>query len=269
LIVELEQAKRRHLGPHVTSKFLEPLKRIVGEREPAFVEHEGQRLPPRALRFCGEEFKDDAYYLKSARQEAARLVQHAGLTPKSRVLDIGCGPGRLAIGILAELGGVVHYTGLDVHQPSVEWCQANLSPEHANFEFIRVDVANERYNPNGQAIESETRLPVTDASADVINLYSVFSHMTQADVATYLAEFRRVLSPGGHVFLTAFVEENVPSYSVNPEGYREKWSGALHCVRFEKGFLERMFASAGFRVDDFEYGRETNGQSAYYLTLLA
>jgi SAM-dependent methyltransferase len=228
------------------------------------VSHAGLTLPPPSLRFCGEEFKDDAYFVKSARLEAQRLVQHAGLGSDRTVLDIGCGPGRLAIGILAELGGVARYTGVDVFRPAVEWCQRHLAPQHPNFRFIHVNDENERYNPKGKTKDS--RLPVADASVDVINLYSVFSHLTYGAIVNSLADMRRVISPKGHVFLTAFVEDDVPNYAINPPHYQEEWKGALHCVRFNREFFESMLTEAGFRVTGFVHGRETNGQSALYLS---
>ena len=229
------------------------------------VEYDGFVLPPRALRFCGQEFQDDAYYLKSARLEAARLSRHCGLAKDKRVLDVGCGPGRLAIGILAELGEVAEYLGLDVHRPSIEWCEKNIATRHPKFRFEHVDVENERYNPDGRAVRSDTRLPVASSSMDVANLYSVFSHMTYGDIVRYLGELRRVIAPAGRVFLTAFVEEDVPNYSINPPGYLEPWQGALHCVRFSRAFFDSMLDEQGFRVERFDHGRETNGQSAYYL----
>jgi SAM-dependent methyltransferase len=229
------------------------------------VQHAGRLLPPRGLRAGGEEFKDDAYYLKSARLEAARLVQKCGLTTASRVLDVGCGAGRLAVGILAELGGVASYTGIDVIRTTVDWCQRELQPTHSGLRFLHVDVQNERYNPAGDAIETETRLPLEDASADVINLYSVFSHMTYGDVVRYLHELRRVIAPSGKLFLTAFIETDVPNYSINPPGYREQWTGALHCVRFERGFFEDMLGEARLKLVELVHGRETNGQSALYI----
>jgi SAM-dependent methyltransferase len=231
----------------------------------ASVRHAGHLLPPRDIRAAGEEFKDDAYFLKSARLEAVRLVQKCGLTKTSRVLDVGCGAGRLAVGILAELGGVASYTGLDVIRTTVDWCQRELQPTHPGLRFVHVDVANDRYNPKGGAIEAETRLPVDDASADVINLYSVFSHMTYGDVASYMHELRRVVAPSGKIFLTAFIETDVPNYAINPPGYLDQWSGALHCVRFERGFFEDMLGEARLKLLELVHGRETNGQSALYI----
>jgi SAM-dependent methyltransferase len=229
------------------------------------VRHAGCLLPPRGIRAGGEEFKDDAYYLKSARLEAARLVQKCGLTKASRVLDVGCGAGRLAVGILAELGGVASYTGIDVIRTTVDWCQQELQPTHPGLRFIHLDVANERYNPSGAVIEAQTRLPVEDGSADVVNLYSVFSHMTYGDVVNYLHELRRVMAPTGRLFLTAFIESDVPNYAINPPGYREQWSGALHAVRFERGFFEDMLSEARLNLVELVHARETNGQSALYI----
>ena len=229
------------------------------------VSFEGFELPPPELRFCGDEFKDDAYYLKSARLEAQRLIRKCGLARTSRVLDIGCGPGRLAIGIQAELGAVQSYCGLDVHGPSIEWCTAHIARQNSRFRFQRLDVRSDRYNPNGRGTAGGTRLPLPSASCDVVNLYSVFSHMPYRDVVGYTAEIARALAPEGSVFLTAFVEEAVPNFEINPAGYRQKWIGPLHCVRFEKSFFENLLFENGLKVTSFEYGRETNGQSAFYL----
>ena len=91
--------------------------------------------------------------------------------------------------------------------------------------------------------------------------------MRSAGVGAYLEEFRRLLVPGGRVFLTAFVEPGVTDEEVNPQGYGElKWSGPLHCVRFGREFFEGMIRDRGFGVDAMEHGAETDGQSGFYLT---
>ncbi len=229
---------------------------------PDTVCHENVTLPARHLRFCGAEFRDDGRFLASAQAEADRLVDHFGLTTNSGVLDAGCGVGRLPIGILRRLGDIRHYRGVDVSRISIEWCQRHISRLHPGFQFFHINVRNLRYNPGGRAVDIGFQLPFEDQEFEIIYLYSVFSHMTKDDVRVYLKEFRRLLAPSGKVFLTAFVEEDVPDMSINPSGYRMRWTGPLHCVRYSRGLFETMLFEEGFGIDYFQYGSETGGQSA-------
>lgn len=229
------------------------------------VVQQGLLLPLGNRRLCGPEFQDDEYYLASAKAEDARLRKWCGLSAESRVLDIGCGYGRLAIGILAAGSPVADYQGFDVSEPCIDWCNRHFSRMDPHFHFTHIDVRNSRYHPAGKEIGAGYRLPLADASVTIINLYSVFSHMTGDHVRSYLEEFRRILAPKGMVFLTAFVEENVPDEVVNPEGYRMAWRGKLHCVRFSKSFFEGMLAANGLTIVKFDYETETDGQSGYYL----
>jgi len=231
---------------------------------PDHVTREGAVLPAAHLRFCGPEFKDDGYFLASARAEAERLVARCGLEAGGRVLDIGCGPGRLAIGLLDRGMELEEFRGIDAHRPSIAWCSRHLGRRHPAYRFEHVDVRNPRYNPAGAAADGAVRLPLADARYDVVYLYSVFSHMLPQGVRGYLAEIGRVLAPGGALFFTGFMEEGVPEVSENPEGYRQNWSGPLHCVRYDRAFLERMLAESGFTIARFDYGQETDGQSAVY-----
>ncbi len=229
---------------------------------PATTRHDGWLLPGKQLRLCGPEFWDEALFLSSGRTEAARLVQHFELGCHTRLLDVGCGVGRLAIGLMAEVGELEAYCGVDVSQRSVNWCSRHLTPAHPGFRFVHVDVKNERYNPAGAALHERFRFPFEDGSFDLINLFSVFSHMVTEDVASYLTEFHRLLSPDGGIFLTAFIEDDVPDMEENPPGYRDtEWSGALHCVRFNRAFFYELLARHGFEV----ISEENVGQTGLYL----
>jgi SAM-dependent methyltransferase len=223
---------------------------------------DGSTIPVRRLRFGGEHFARDEDFIRSAEREADRLVRDFGLAAESRLLDVGCGPGRLAVGILRRVGEIAVYRGVDVDSVAIRWCERHIARDHPSFRFELLDVANPRYNPRGGAA---ARLPFDDASFDVVYLYSVFSHMLDGDVRAYLREFGRLLAPGGRVFLTAFVEEGVAPVEENPPGYRRAWSGPLHCVRYDREYFERLVAEAGLRVERFVHGEETDGQSAVYL----
>jgi len=221
-------------------------------------------LPAAHLRFCGKNFKDDHNFFRSAEKEAERLAKICELNASSHVLDVGCGPGRLAIGILNYLGEVASYSGFDVDQRSIKWCERHIASNHPNFQFTHIDISNQRYNPEGRNINEAFKFAVGDQAFDIIYLYSVFSHMTEKDVRAYLKEFKRVLKPKGKLFVTGFFEVDVPSMSENPVHYRMDWSGPLHCVRYNKAYFESLLVENDFGIDRFDYETETDGQSAIY-----
>jgi SAM-dependent methyltransferase len=218
-------------------------------------------LPPVEIRMGGEHFRDDAAFVERAVRDVRILVEEAGLDERSRLLDWGCGAGRLAVGVKHVFGAVADYHGVDVQALLVDWAQENLADERTRF--TRVDLSNQRYNPRGRPVWT---IPGADASVDVFYAYSVFSHMQLDETAAYLREIARLLAPGARAVITAFVEDDVPEWSENPAGYGPlEWSGALHCVRFDRPAFERLVREAGLAVDAFEYGQETDGQSRYVL----
>lgn len=223
----------------------------------------GKIIPAKHLRFGGKNFADDTVFVHTGETEALRLKRECGLNTNSRLLEIGCGTGRLPIGITSAIGEIKLYCGVDVSEAALDWCARHI--ETPSMRFIRINARNARYNPAGQETENKLRLPFEAKSFDVIYLYSVFSHLTEEDVSEYLAEFARVLDSEGRVFLTAFTEENVPNYEENPADYKQEWKGALHCVRFEKKYFENLCRTHGLEIASCSYGTETDGQSAYVL----
>jgi ubiquinone/menaquinone biosynthesis C-methylase UbiE len=249
---------------------IQPLRRVLvdvyGELVPDHTVRGTAVLPAKHLRFGGKEFKNDDFFLSSAHSEAQRLVRHCGLGKASAVLDIGCGVGRLPIGILDKVGDIQSYRGIDIQSKSIQWCKLRIESSHPSFQFQLIDVRNRCYNPSGSPINGSFKLPFDAGSFDIIYLYSVFSHMMPDDVSIYLREFSRLLRPDGRVFLTAFLEEGVPDAMENPPDYKMKWNGPLHCVRYNNFFFTRLACEAKLQMSHFEYGQETDGQSAVYLS---
>ena len=223
-------------------------------------------LPPGKFRMGGKHFKNDDAFIRTAVRDVERLEKFAGLNENSRLLDWGCGAGRLAIGVREHFksGRIADYHGVDVQPELIDWASANLSGP--GFRFTCVDVTNERYNPDGQP---ERTIAADPGSVDVFYAYSVFSHMNDDDTPAYLALIGQVLSADGKAFITCFVEEGVPDWEENPEGYGPlEWKGRLHCTRFSRRHFEEHVAAAGMAVDRFVHGRETDGQSLYVLRRL-
>jgi SAM-dependent methyltransferase len=235
---------------------------------PEIVSFRGATLPAKHLRLGGPHFLSDEDFLASGEHEVERLTRHCGLTTRSALLDVGCGPGRLPTGILSALGEIACYRGVDVHEAMIRWCKQHISRTHPTFQFIHLDLYHPRYNRSGRTTLKESPLPFSPQSFDIIYLYSVFSHLPPQDLQASLRDFHRLLRLNGMLFFTAFVEDDVPDVTENPQGYgTQKWKGPLHCVRYACRFLEELLTREGFRIVRRERGHETDGQSAYYLCL--
>jgi ubiquinone/menaquinone biosynthesis C-methylase UbiE len=123
-----------------------------------------------------------------------RLVERIGIREGSRVLDVGCGTGRLTRFIADKVGGAGKVVGID---PLPE--RIAVAREHAPG--IPFDV--------GQA---EDLSAFADESFDVVCMSAVFHWF--ADKPKALAEARRVLRPGGRVGATTMPRELMGSGTV-------------------------------------------------------
>lgn len=128
----------------------------------------------------------------------------AGAAPSARVLDIGCGPGRMAEGLLDWLDADGRYTGFDPSATAIRAAEARLgSDERASF--LHADIFNSEYNPGGQASDTDFIFPVEDDSVDFAFATSVFTHMRIDGVRHYIDEAARCLAPGGSFLFTIFL----------------------------------------------------------------
>jgi SAM-dependent methyltransferase len=207
-------------------------------------------LPPRRLRFMGEE---DEAFVAVGDELAGSLEREAGLRADSRLLDIGCGYGRLAHALLRR-GFRGRYLGIDVLEPQVRWCAANLGRDRV--EFRRVDIRNERYNPTGRRGVEE--IDLGGERFDVVALFSVFTHMWPEDVTAYLRLVASALAPGGRALATFFLlddewcrleAEGAPGFRLplerTPFCRYASADGALHRVGYEIDWVLSAAREAG------------------------
>lgn len=160
------------------------------------VEHD---LPPLRLRDVGQ-----GDFRRIGEELAELLVRAGKLQPGDRVLDIGCGVGRVAIPLTRYLSGQGSYDGFDVVKRWIRWCRRNITPKHPNFRFAHADIHNSHYNRGGVPAV-EFRFPYTADSFDFAFATSVFTHLDIDAMRHYLAEAQRVLRPGGTLLATFFL----------------------------------------------------------------
>lgn len=129
-------------------------------------------------------------------------------------------------------------------------------------------MANELYNPAGTLDGRKLRVPVDDASVDIVYVNAVFTNMVPEHVEAYIGEIGRILRPQGRCFLTAFVEDDVPNFTVNPTGYVPyDCNEPLLVVRFSRRWLFSTFQQHRLQVEDFRYHASMfPKQSEIYLT---
>lgn len=115
---------------------------------------------------------------RSAESHAAHLLPH--LKPGLRVLDFGCGPGTITVGLAKSVEpGEVH--GIDLEESQIDLARAAAEAGgHDNVTFHVGDV---------------TDLPFEDDSFDAAHCHAVLMHVP--DTPAVLSEVKRVLKPGG------------------------------------------------------------------------
>ena len=167
--------------------------------------------PPRRL-----DFVDHSDFAATGDEFLAHFNELGGLQPSERVLDVGCGIGRMARPLAGYLSADGSYDGFDVNRDGVGWCRRRYR-RHANFRFQVADIFNARHNPHGAHRADEYRFPYADARFDFVLATSIFTHLLEADATHYLGECERVLAPAGRLFATFFLL-NVTSRALRADG---------------------------------------------------
>lgn len=145
-------------------------------------------LPPKELRtLVGSPEIDDFNLVGSGLVEFFK--DHCGLKPYEKVLEPGCGCGRVAQFLTKYLDNKGQYEGFYIVEKSIEWCQENITSKFPNFHFTHSDIQNTLYNPTGKI---KYRFPYPDRSFDFVFLPSVFTHMLPEDMEHYFSEIARV-----------------------------------------------------------------------------
>jgi SAM-dependent methyltransferase len=188
----------------------------------------------------------------------------AALAPTDRVLDIGCGIGRMARVLAGVLQPPGSYDGFDVVASGIDWCRAHYTHTPVPFRFQHADLYNTAYNPTGTQQPAEYRFPYADASFDLAVATSLFTHLLTDTADRYLAEAARVLAPGGRLFSTWFLLAGDQALAPPPPFQLEPAVGPIAiadpavpeaAVAFDEAWLRDRLAAHGFDLGTIERGR--------------
>lgn len=139
-------------------------------------------------------------------ERAMELLDHlAGLRKSDRILDVGCGLGRLAWPLSGRLRGRGSYDGFDTVAAYVDWCRGNLGLDPGRFRFHHADIRTTLYNPTAAVRAEDFVFPWPDRSFDLVIATSLFTHLLPPAARHYFGEIARTLDRRGRLFASFFI----------------------------------------------------------------
>lgn len=186
----------------------------------------------------------DRYLAERTRDSAdVRLLEDfmERLPAKAEVLDAGCGAG---IPISQMLSERFHVTGVDFSEAQINLARENVP--HATF-----------------LCEDMTRLAFPEDSFDGITSYYAIIHIPREEHQPLLANFHRMLKPGGLVLLCLGAEHLIDDVDENYLGTRMYWS------HFDSETYLKMLKECGFFITWSKIVTDETCEGAGHLFVLA
>jgi hypothetical protein len=193
------------------------------------------------------------------------------------VMDYGCGPGRLLVGLLSANICFRKYVGVDVGITDIQWLmetypastnstkllrtqQRKRKQQQQDTEFIRVNIKNERYNKHGQTLDTDS-LEIAETTVftpqlnkmltgtvDIMILRSVFSHMLAADIYHHLHALYPIFKAKTGIMVVSLFVNTKPSSPAETVVSQESIRRGNHIVLISKQVFENMLYETGYRI---------------------
>jgi SAM-dependent methyltransferase len=212
------------------------LRPLVWGAEDATAFLKGDLIPSRRLRSqVPGDFRDvGTEFLRYFRQ-------FGGLRPEDSVLELGCGPGRMALPLTGYLSERGRYVGVDTWDAAVIWCRRRITPRHRNFKFQTIGTDG--------AWSAGSRLSFEEGSFD----FAIVCSLARLDLDTYRAyvsEAGRLLRAGGALVANC--------YLLTPRGRSQKTGQIEHDpsrkIVLTKDDLGVLLSSAGLCIEEIYPG---------------
>lgn len=206
---------------------------------------------PGVLRILQTKDETRAYYNKIARiydllaEHSEQPMRDKGLEklaarPGERILEVGFGTGHMIVELARAVGPTGKVFGVDISDEMVALTNELLERQQLTD---RVEVAR------GDA-ES---LPLEDGSLDGIFTSFTFELFDTPEIPRVLAEWKRVLKPGGRLVIVAVTKEGEQGVITKAcEWTHKHFPNLLDC---RPVYARRAVEAAGFHVKESEIGR--------------
>jgi SAM-dependent methyltransferase len=204
------------------------------------------------------------------------LELYLDINSTSRLLDFGCGIGRVLLSILKHKLEVGRIAGFDILPQVISFCNDHIARAFPQATFELIEGRNAHYDryiaaagaiaPKSHALlQREYGSAFTGAYA-----FSVFTHVEMADFRSLLGLLSGLLQPGGTLFFTAFLLTPLSRQSIQQ---RTTWfplaetaaeadgdilignvADRLSFIAFDQALVERMVSDAGLEITHVERG---------------
>ncbi len=150
----------------------------------------------------------------------------SAVSPGARLLDAGCGSGKMAVP-LARAGYRV--VGMDL---------------------VREGLLEMKGKADVELVEGDARsLPFGDGTFEGVVCYDVLQHLLEPERQAAVNEISRVLVPGGHVFIEAFGREDMRYGGPEAEPHTFRRESGIIYHYFSEGEMESLLSGfEGVRV---------------------
>lgn len=201
-------------------------------------EHPDVAIPPDYLIYESFQLNYQKYYSESigtAKWLKNHFEKHIELTNK-RILDWGCGPGRIIRHLPSVIGNNCEFYGTDYNRQSINWCDENIKGVQFNQNTL------------------SATLPYADNFMDVIYGISIFTHLSEQLHHDWYRELYRILKPNGILFLTTQGDNFKPKLTASElQQYKNhqlvvrgnvKEGHRTYSAFHPQGFMKKLFSNA-------------------------
>jgi len=209
------------------------------------------------------------------------LDRYVAINAHSKLLDFGCGVGRVLVSVLKQKPAVGHITGFDILPQVIGFCDAHIASAFPQTSFELIQGSNQHYErylamAGDNAPKSHALLRSEHGSAfTAAYAFSVFTHVEIADFRALLTLLAALLERGGTLLFTAFLLTpysrqaiqdgntwfSFPDSTTEAQGdvFVGNSADRLGFIAFDLRLVQQMVFEAGLVVTHVEHGSWAGG----------